>query len=1212
LLDRFHRGGDADAFEAIVRRHGPRVLSAARHVLGHSPDADDVFQAAFLALAREAGRIRRRPALGGWLYSVAHRLALLARAAAARRARIESRRAAPVAVEPPDPAVREAGDILHEELNRLPEALRLPLLLCYLDGMTRDEAARELGVGVDVLRGRLERGRGRLRSGLVRRGISLPAGLLAAAVGPTAAAPSESLVRAALAGATAGTAPAAVRTLIHLRTASMILARTKLAAVVVATVGLMSFAVALGVAGTSGGGPTAQAEGAEPVARPADPVTPRQPIGDEPPMITGRVVDEAGGPVAGAQVWFAGFGKDNPTAATDRGGAFRLVLPGEESSRPFRRTVIAADPDGRRQGVAYFSVVRDARNLRVTLRPARATTVRVRDAAKQPVAGARVVLMSAELTQLATGATAGDGTAVVRYPAEVEAGFVFALKGGVGFDYATTLKEKQGRERLPLPADVSLVLSGARTVRVKAVDGADRPVAGLTVYPWYFERPDRAEHANVAGCGAVQAVTDAGGVATFDWIPADVGPGVTFLSRSREYSYFEPLLLKADSPAEGGTLRMIRMARLSGRVLGPDGTPAAGVAVEASGVGSAFHHGRGHVTTRADGTYEMTVNGEEAYAVAVVDDRLAAATRPCVVARENATVGGLDFRLAEGTVLRGRMTVGAERRPVAGEYLILQEQAGTFPEELRKKGDRVYHEVLFTRSATTDADGNYRFRVGPGVYTLLHSATLKSVKLTIDREREVVSDIHLPRPDLGRLTGAVVDADGRPVAGATVHSSYMAHTNRVPFEATTTAGGTFAVERVMIPAAVYARSADKSLAGLSRITADQERVTVRVGPLATARGRLLDHDGKAVPGGRVRYGVRIPVGEGPNPPHYAGYGGVAVADGDGWYTCTGMLVGEEYHLSYEQTPDEGPWTGLTTVTPTKAETIRVGDTKLPRPYRPPTLEETTAQLFARRGDLPDRVAAAQAEARRLHLRVLLVVGDPREAATRMLVELTEKQRDVAAAMQDFERVAVSAADTAGLAAFRQTYDRDRRLNRWPALVVLGDDGKVLAAECPALGDSKAAAADLRAFLSSHAPPRPDAEVLLAAARTRARAEGKRVFLKETAAWCAPCRQLSRFLDQHRAVLEPHFVLVDIDRGRYTRGDEVMGRYRGKEGGGIPWCAVLDADGKMLANWDGPGGNIGFPTSRAGIDHFMRVLADTAPRLTDGQRAELRRALERSP
>jgi len=752
LLDRFHHDGDADAFEAIVRRHGPRVLSAARHVLGHSPDADDVFQAAFLTLAREAARIRRRPALGGWLTSVAHRLALLARTDAARRARIEGRRPSPAAVEPPDLTVREAHDILHDELNRLPEALRLPLLLCYLDGMTRDDAARELGVGVEVLRGRLERGRDKLRSRLVRRGVSLPAGLLAAAVGPAAAAPAESLVRAAVAGVTAGTATAAVRTLIRLGTASMILAKVKSAAVVVAAVGLVCSAVLLGATEASDGGQPAPAKAPAPAAQPAAPAPPREPA-DESPVVSGRVVDEAGGAVAGAKVQFVMGGWDYPTTHTDRGGAFRLVLlPESDDPRTYPRVVLATDADGRRQGVARFTVVRDARDLTITLRPARTATVRVRDAAKQPVAGAQVVLV-AERHQMATATTAGDGAAVLRYPADVEVNVVCAFKGGAGFDYVSTLKERGGKERAPLPADVALVLAGARTARVTAVDSAGRPVAGLAVTPFTIDRPDRTEDANLSGCKAVQAVTDAAGMVTFDWLPADVGRGILFLTASREYSQFGSVRVTQNSPVVGGTLRMIRKARLAGRVLRPDGTPAAGVFVEAQGFATADYFGRAYAAaTRADGSYHMTVDGEHVYVVGVVHDRWAAACRPGVVAREGAAVGGLDFRLAEGTVLRGRLTAGAGKQPAAGESLLLREQAGEFPEALRvgPRRDLGRDELYFSRVATTDADGTYRFRVGPGSYTLYHPGTHRTVAFTVEREREVVKDLHLPRADPGR------------------------------------------------------------------------------------------------------------------------------------------------------------------------------------------------------------------------------------------------------------------------------------------------------------------------------------------------------------------------------------------------------------------------------------------------------------------------------
>jgi hypothetical protein len=547
----------------------------------------------------------------------------------------------------------------------------------------------------------------------------------------------------------------------------MILAKVKSAAVVVAAVGLVGFAVVLGATEASVGGPTARAEAPKADARPAAPAPPREPAGDEPPVISGRVVDEAGGAVAGAKVQFVAEGWDYPPTLTDRGGAFRLVLsPDQDDPRTYPRIVIAADPDGRRQGVARFTVVRGARDLAITLRPARTATVRVRDAAQQPVAGARVVLVAERLHQLVTGTTAGDGAAVLRYPADVEVRFVFAFKGGAGFDYVSTLKERGGKERVPLPADVALELSGARTASVTAVDSADRPVAGLAVTPFIINRPDRTEDANLSGSQAVQAVTDAGGMVTFDWLPADVGRRIIFLAPfSREYSQVGSVRVTQNSPVVGGTLRMIRQARLAGRVLRPDGTPAAGVFVEAQGFATANYSGRAYAAaTRADGSYYMTVCGELVYVVGVVDDRWAAACRPGVVAREGAAVGGLNFRLAEGTVLRGRLTAGAGKRPAAGEVLLLREQAGEFPEALRvgPRRDRARDELYFSRTATTDADGTYRFRVGPGAYTLYHPDTNWSVEATVDREREVVRDLHLPRPPQERPTGAAVDPGGRP------------------------------------------------------------------------------------------------------------------------------------------------------------------------------------------------------------------------------------------------------------------------------------------------------------------------------------------------------------------------------------------------------------------------------------------------------------------
>src|SRR5262249_42037855 len=143
LLRRFTAQQDETAFEVLFRRHGAMVLAAAKRVLGNAHDAEDVCQAAFLLLAKKAATQRWQPSVASWLYTTAHQLALKARTPPPRRARREGK-AAPRSR--PNPLAEITGHellaVLDEELRTLPEPLRAPLVLCYLEGATRDEAAQ--------------------------------------------------------------------------------------------------------------------------------------------------------------------------------------------------------------------------------------------------------------------------------------------------------------------------------------------------------------------------------------------------------------------------------------------------------------------------------------------------------------------------------------------------------------------------------------------------------------------------------------------------------------------------------------------------------------------------------------------------------------------------------------------------------------------------------------------------------------------------------------------------------------------------------------------------------------------------------------------------------------------------------------------------------------------------------------------------------------
>jgi RNA polymerase sigma factor (sigma-70 family) len=324
---------DPAAFEALVRRHGPLVLAACRAVLRDEAAAEDAFQAAFVALYQSAPAIRSS-SVAGWLFRVARWAALRARRSAERRAKYE-RSATPRETASVDSSWREAVAALHEELDRLPDVDRQPLILCYLEGLSRDEAARRLGWTLNEVRGRLERSRGRLRKRLQKRGIALSAGLLAA-VGIETLHPT--LICAAVARASRPTGRVA-----ELASAGLV-GKAPLVFAMVVVAGLVA-ATGLGSGGPQAGAGLAPTKELPKAAngKPSD-----APPDDK--AITGRVVDPDGKPVADATIWLIAFDRTAKNASrTDTDG--RFTLPGDGKTDRTRthsggRVHLAATKDG--------------------------------------------------------------------------------------------------------------------------------------------------------------------------------------------------------------------------------------------------------------------------------------------------------------------------------------------------------------------------------------------------------------------------------------------------------------------------------------------------------------------------------------------------------------------------------------------------------------------------------------------------------------------------------------------------------------------------------------------------------------------------------------------------------------------------------------------------------------------------------------------------
>jgi RNA polymerase sigma factor (sigma-70 family) len=189
LLACFIERRDEAAAAALVRRHGPMVWGVCRRTLCNPHDAEDAFQATFLVLVRKATSIAPREMVGNWLYGVARQTALKAKAIRARRQTRERQLMdLPESRVSQDEHWHDLQPVLDQELSRLPDKYRVAIVLCYLEGKTRKEAARQLGVPDGTLAARLARARAMLAKRLARRGLTVTCGALAVALSRSAAA----------------------------------------------------------------------------------------------------------------------------------------------------------------------------------------------------------------------------------------------------------------------------------------------------------------------------------------------------------------------------------------------------------------------------------------------------------------------------------------------------------------------------------------------------------------------------------------------------------------------------------------------------------------------------------------------------------------------------------------------------------------------------------------------------------------------------------------------------------------------------------------------------------------------------------------------------------------------------------------------------------------------------------------------------------------
>jgi RNA polymerase sigma factor (sigma-70 family) len=433
LIERFLSTRDEDAFALLVGRHGPMVVAVCRTVLNDSPEVEDAFQATFLILIRRAGTIWRRDAVGGWLHRVAHRVAVQASRDRSRKKSLMGQvddLSALVAYED-TPGHEDWPSHLHEEIARLPETLRLPVVLCHLEGKTHTQAALELRSSEATVGRRLARARELLRSRLTRRGVALPSGGLAGALArdASAAVPAgwiDTLTRfagrvatgeAALGSAGSATSGRLAETLARSLLVGQARRLTIAAAVLVAAGLVAPHLVPAGAAKAGAGRPVRSARAVDsslqvPDSRPPQPAAAK----DQGRLLAahGRVLDPDGKPVVGAKVYSycpissrgedpLSFGALVPSATTGEGGEFQFRITDTrlqtlDPKEPHKNPIVVAMAPGFGPAWASIATINEAKDLTLRLVGDDVPIIgRVLDLEGRPIAGVTVrpVLLSA-------------------------------------------------------------------------------------------------------------------------------------------------------------------------------------------------------------------------------------------------------------------------------------------------------------------------------------------------------------------------------------------------------------------------------------------------------------------------------------------------------------------------------------------------------------------------------------------------------------------------------------------------------------------------------------------------------------------------------------------------------------------------------------------------------------------------------------------------
>jgi protocatechuate 3,4-dioxygenase beta subunit len=980
------------------------------------------------------------------------------------------------------------------------------------------------------------------------------------------------------------------------------------------------------------------------VAWPAAPAPPESESTEDRTKIIGNVTDQAGHSVADAQVQLIDGYSDTvlDETVTDDAGRFELTAEKEPRHVAYNCYVRAETSGGQRMAFGPTGEFRDGAHqisespLKLELASTVEASVKVVDSLGAPVADCNVMMQLFHFSIRIKQSSGTDGTATFRYPKDSRGLRLFAWKEQQGFAAASFLPDQRDRNaKEPPPFDptgMTLELAGAKEINVRVVDSDGQPVENARVYPWLLNPPKGVSPINLSSVvHHVSELTDTDGIARFTWIPNWQTDPITFWnSGAEEWTHRRVMVqprVAADSDGVHATLTIDRLVPLTGRVVDQKGQPAVDAAVSISGRFGESHSQQ--VRTDADGRYTATVPSRMNYLLTA--KKMDGETTVSVAD----TVDGLfvlpgepfeasDLKLRTPTIVSGVLK-DPQGKPVADERVISYHFGADYtelPAAIQNKFPRPRFgaQPIDINYAQTDSQGRFQFALGDGVYDFRppNQRTAKRLEITPGSEAELSVELVYeketePSDPFG---GKVVLPDGSPVAGVKVEA--FSDDFRGGWQATTDEQGEFSVLEHRGRKTLRVVSEDQKHAASVTVDEEVSEQTIRLQPTGSVEIALVDEQGKSV------NSVSIQLSETLHRTSRPGFTSsftsrlhqAASTDAKGNVTFSSLIPGVIYFC---QRGDGEVRSGRRLLARFKVQpgetyqtTVELKPDLPPRkPYVKPSDEARLQRWLKVTGTAPERYEKALRKIKVYNQKLLIIVGHQGNEALLQWVRIRYGENDYRKVSPDFATMVLRRDQKSKeVDALLERLDRQIPDGDGLTFVVVGQDGKVVEVAGPTelFEEGELSVSKVTEFLRRHRVEHPSAEQQYRAALAKAKAENKRIFIQETATWCGPCHMLTDFLLAN-PVWEKDYVYLRMDH-RMEGAREMMQQLRDGASGGIPWYAILDAEGKKLvtSNSSRTEKNIGYPSSVDGREHFQEMINATAQRMTDREIASLMSAL----